>query len=266
LYYHNEASTAIDKNSFTYFPGAIPMSKHLLGSLKFSGGILSIYCLSLAIVPTASADTNLSNATGFNISNASGVNISNATGFAINNFNSFAPGSAAASRGNGGSAGAGDAGDTIATGDGSGTGDKSNPTFGRNRQANIRSAQALQSRLDAAQAAFDSASARVSQLLASSSTPSTTPDNPKLSAVRFALKPMNSTEAGECGCNNPDVAVKPADNGGAELAARELAAAKEAQAKAAIELADAQAQARQFLASAKAPQVESQNTTFSPLW
>ncbi len=232
------------------------MSKHLLGSLKFSGGILSIYCLSLAIVPTAHAQ---------NISNATGFNISQATGFSVAGFNSFAASSAAASRGNAGTAGTGDAG-TIATGDSGSTGDKSNPTFGNNRQANIRSAQALQSRLDAAQVAYDSASARVSQLLASSSTPPTTPDNSKLSAVRFALKPMSSTEAGSCGCNNPDVAVKPVDSSGAELAARELAAAKAAQAQAATELADAQAQARQFLASAKAPEVAAQNTTFSPVW
>ncbi len=229
------------------------MSKHLLGSLKFSGGILSIYCLTLAIVPTAHAQTNSSNSSGFNISNATGLSIS-----------SFAA-SSAASRRSGGSADAGDAG-TIAAGDGS-TGDKSNPTFGTNRQANIRNAQALQSRLDAAQASYDSASARVAQLLASSSTPPPAPDNSKLSPVRFALKPMSATEAGSCGCNNPDVAVKPADSSGAELAARELAAAKEAQAKAATELADAQAQARQYLASAKrATEAPAQNTTFSPVW
>jgi hypothetical protein len=256
LYYHNKIPLAIDKNLFTYFPGATPMSKHLLGSLKFSCGILSIYCLSLAIVPTAYAETNISNASGFNISQASG--------FSVAGFNSYAASSAAAS-GNGGNGGTADAGGTIATGDTGSTGDKSSTTFGTNRQANIRNAQALQSRLDAAQAASDSASARVAQLLAQSPTPPA-PDNAKLSAVRFALKPMNSQEAGECGCNNPDVAVKPADNSAAESAARELAAAKEAQAKAATELADAQAQARQFLASAKAPQVASQNTTFSPVW
>jgi hypothetical protein len=226
------------------------MSMHILNSLRFSGGILSIYCLSLAIAPIASADTNISNASGFNISQATGVQVAS--------FNSFAAKSASVS------AGGTDEGGTVAIGDAGGTGSKSSSRFGTNRQANIRAAQGLQSRLDTAQSAYDSASARVAQLLASSSTPPATPDSPKLSAVRFALKPMNSTEAGQCGCNNPDVAaVTPADNS-AEVA-RELAAAKEAQAKAAQELADAQAQARQFLESAKAPQV-AQNTTFSPVW
>ncbi len=242
------------------------MSKHVLGSLKFSGGILSIYCLGLAIVPTASA------APATNISNATGTNISNATGFSINNFNSFAPANASVSGGNGGTVATGDAGGTVATGDAGGTvatgdtgskGAKSNTIFGINRQANIRAAQLLQSQLDAAQSSYDSASARVSQLLAAAPTPATTPDNPKLSAVRFARL---ASQPGECGCNNPDVAVKPADNSAAELAAKELATAKEAQAKAATELAEAQAQARQFLASAKkAPQVSAQST-FSPVW
>jgi hypothetical protein len=235
------------------------MSKHILDSLRFSGGILSIYCLSLAIVPIASAETNISNASGFNISNTTGPQVAS--------FNSFAASSAsAAAAGNGGNGGTGGTGDggTVATGETGGTGPKSNARFGPNRLANIRAAQGLQARLDAAQLAYDSASARVAQLLANSSTPTATPDNSKLSPVRFALKPMNSTEAGQCGCNNPDVAaVTPADNS-AEVA-RELAAAKEAQAKAAQELAEAQAQARQFLESAKAPQV-AQNTTFSPIW
>jgi hypothetical protein len=254
LYYQNEVSRAIDKNWFTYFSGAIAMSKHILGSLKFSGGILSIYCLSLAIVPTAyAADTNVSNASGFNVSNASG--------FAINSFNSFAPASF--------SIGAGGNGGTTATGDAGGVGDiaaggKSNPIFGTNRQANIRNTQALQARLDAAQSAYDSASARVAQLLAASTTPPA-PDNSKLSAVRFARV---ATAPGECGCNNPDVATtKPADNSAAELAARELGVAKAAQAEAQAELEAAKTQARQYLASAqKASEVSAQNTTFSPIW
>jgi hypothetical protein len=231
------------------------MSMHILNSLRFSGGILSIYCLSLAIVPIASADTNVSNASGFNVSQASGLQVAS--------FNSFAP--ASASVGGNGGTGTGDAGDagTVATGEPGSKGAKSNAIFGSNRQANIRNAQGLQARLDAAQSSYDSASARVAQLLANSSTPAATPDSPKLSAVRFALKP---SPEGDCGCNNPDVAaVKPVDNNAAELAARELAAAKDNQAKAATELADAQAQARQFLASAKAPQV-AQNTVYSPVW
>jgi hypothetical protein len=53
----------------------------------------------------------------------------------------------------------------------------------------------------------------------------------------------------------------------AELAAREIAAAKEAQAKAATELAEAQTQARQYLASAKkASEVSAQNNASSPIW
>jgi hypothetical protein len=227
------------------------MSKHILNSLKFSGGILSIYCLSLAIVPTAYAQTNISNASGFNISNTTGVQVAS--------FNSFAARSASASSADGGT---GDAG-TVATGTGEpgSPGSKSDTLFGRNRQANIRNAQLLASRLDAAQASYDSASARVAQLEASASTPAATPDSPK-SAVRFALKP---SEPGNCGCNNPDVAAKPADNG-AELAARELATAKEAQAKAAQELADAKAQAGQYLASAKKAAEVAEQNTFSPVW
>jgi hypothetical protein len=239
------------------------MSKHILNSLRFSGGILSIYCLSLAIVPMASAaETNMSQGTG---AQTASFNQSQGTAAQTASFNSFAASSASASAaGKGGTGGEGGTGGTGGTGGEGGAGEKSNPRFSSNRQANIRAAQGLQARLDAAQSSYDSASARVAQLLASSSTPATTPDNPKLSPVRFALKPMNSTEAGECGCNNPDVAtVKPADNS-AEVA-RELAVAKEAQAKAAQELADAQAQARQFLESAKSPQV-AQNTTFSPVW
>jgi hypothetical protein len=237
------------------------MSKHILGSLKFSGGILSIYCLSLAIVPTANADTNISNAGGFNVSQASGFNVSQASGFNVASSNSYAPSSGSivgGSDGNGGTASNGEAGGNgeIAAGG------KSNPIFGTNRQANIRNAQALQARLDAAQSASDSASARVAQLLAGSTTPPT-PDNSKLSAIRYALKP---TAPGDCGCNNPDVATKPADNKPADNSA-ELAAAKEAQAKAATELAEAQAQARQYLASAKrASEVSAQNTSFSPIW
>jgi hypothetical protein len=255
LYYQNEVSRAIDKNWFTYFSGAIAMSKHILGSLKFSGGILSIYCLSLAIVPTAYADTNCSNCTGGNVSQASG--------FQSASFNSFAPSSASVAGGSGGSGG------TASNGEAGGNGEiaaggKSNPIFGTNRQANIRNAQALQARLDAAQSAYDSASARVAQLLAASTTPPA-PDSPKLSTVRFARA---ATAPGECGCNNPDVATtKPADNTAGELAAKELAAAKAAQAEAQIELDAAKTQAIQYLASAKrASEVSAQNTPYSPVW
>jgi hypothetical protein len=231
------------------------MSKHVLGSLKFSGGILSLYCLSLAIVPTAYSQ---------NISNATGGNVSQASGFQSASFNSFAPASASiGAGGSGGTASAGGTGDagTVATGD-TGTGAKSNTIFGTNRQANVRNAQALQSQLDAAQTSYDSASARVAQLLAASQTPPA-PDNAKSSAVRFALKP---SPEGSCGCNNPDVAVQPVDNSGAE-AAKELAAAKDAQAQAQAALDDAKGRARLFLASAdKAPEASAQNSSFSPVW
>jgi hypothetical protein len=234
------------------------MSKHLLNSLKFSCGIVSIYCLSLAIVPTADAQTaspppSLSNVTGVNVA-------SPVVG------PSLAPASISVSRGGVSNVGSTNVGGTVATGGINGssgvTGDKSNQTFGRNRQAIVSNTQAVRSRLEAAQIASDSASARVSQLLAQSpSTPSTTPDNSKLSAVRFALKPMSSTEAGACGCNNPDVVVKPTDNSGAELAA-----AKEAQAQATEELAAAQAQARQLLAAAKAAEAEDRNAASNTIW
>jgi hypothetical protein len=235
------------------------MSNHLPNFIKCSGGILSIYCLSLAIVPTAYAgDTNISNGSGFNISNASG--------YGVDSFNSFASSSFSISGGNGGNggvtggtAGTGEAGGTLATNE---TGSKANIVFGPNRLANIRGAQVLQSRLDAAQSVVDRASASVAKLIAASPTPPT-PDV-KLPAVRFARQ---VTLPGECGCNNPDVATKPADNSAAELAARELAAAKEVQAKAATELAEIQAQTRLYLAAAKkASEVSAQNTTFSPIW
>jgi hypothetical protein len=225
------------------------MSNHLPSFLKCSGGILSIYCLSLAIIPTASAEPN--------VSQGSGVQTAS--------FNSFAP--ASTSIGAGGSGGTTASGEPrgtgdIATGD-TGTGAKSNTFFGTNRQANVRNAQALQARLDTAQSAYDNASARVAQLLAASTTPPA-PDNSKLSTVRFARL---ATAPGDCGCNNPDVATKPADNTASELAAKELAAAQAAQTEAATELDAAKTQARQYLASAKrAFESSAQNTPYSPVW
>jgi hypothetical protein len=211
------------------------MSKHVLDSLKFSGGILSIYCLSLAIVPTAYAgDTNISNASGAQVAN----------------FNSYSASS----------------GESGGSGEGAGAGGKSNPTSGGNRLATIRAAQGLQSKLDAAQTTYSSASNRLSQLL--SAAPSSPPSTPTttLGAVRFSVKGggVKGEELTNCGCNNPDVAAtptKPNDN------SAEIAAAREAQAQAARELAEAQAQARQFLASTeKTPQVSAQKPAFSPVW
>jgi hypothetical protein len=239
------------------------MSNHLPSFLKCSGGILSIYCLSLAIVPTASAaDTNVSQASGVQTASFIG---SNFTGPQSASLNSFAP--ASTSIGAGSDGGTTASGGTTATGDiatgDTGAGAKSNTFFGTNRQANIRNAQAIQARLDAAQSAYDSASARVAQLLAASTTPPA-PDNSKLSTVRFARL---ATAPGECGCNNPDVATKPADNSASELAAKELAAAQAAKTEAATELDAAKTQARQYLASAKrAFEASAQNTSYSPVW
>jgi hypothetical protein len=233
------------------------MSKHLRSSLKFSCGILSIYCLSLAIVPTAYGQIPAPN-----ISTATGAIIASPTPPPIQ---SFAPASISISAGTtsgitpvSGASSIGGAG-TGVTGTGDvATGAKSNETFGINPQANIRNAQALQSQLQAAQASYDSSSARLAQLLAASPTPPA-PDNSKLSAVRFARQ---VAPEGSCGCENPDVVVKPVDNSGAELAA-----AKEAQAQAQAALDDAQSRARLFLASVdKAPAASAQNTSSSQVW
>jgi hypothetical protein len=241
------------------------MPKHILGSLKLSGGILSIYCLSLAIVPTAHAETNVSTGGGMQTASMNRPpaplsisiqpnSISNPPG---NSGPGIAPavtpgGSPFVGRGSAtpGSVATGNAGD-IATAN-----EKGRTIFGTNPQANIRATQAIQARLDAAQSAVDSTSARLSQLLAASPTPQAS-DNSKLSAIRYALKP---TAPGDCGCNNPDVTTKPADN------SAELAAAREAQSKAATELAEAQDQARQFLVSAQKVAEVSQNNAYSPVW
>jgi hypothetical protein len=205
------------------------MSNHL-GSLKISGGILSIYCLSLVVMPTAHAQTNISNATG---------TTSYSSGFVSN-----------------GRSGAGA---------GQGAGGKSAETIAANTQAAIKAAQGFQTRLDTAQTTFTQASALVSQLSSTPSTPSTPTAQP--GAVRFSVRSggVLGESLANCGCKNPDVAVaptKPDDNSAA------LAAAKEAEAKAATELAEAQAQARQFLAANKAntAAASTDNSTPSPLW
>jgi hypothetical protein len=61
------------------------MSKYLLNPLKFSGSIVGIYCLSLALAPIAYSipTTNVSTTTGTNVSTASGTNVSTASGSAL---------------------------------------------------------------------------------------------------------------------------------------------------------------------------------------
>ncbi len=226
------------------------MSNHLLGSLKFSGGILSLYCLSLAIVPTAHAQTNVSNSSGTNVSNASGFSIgSNASGFGINNFNSFSQP------------------DTSIGG--SGSGDKANDSNTANARAVINQAKAFQSNLDQAQAEFNAASSAYNAALSqsSSSTPPTSGGSAP-EARRFTVKDggVKGEELANCGCANPDVVTTPTTPSQPENSAA-LAAARARKEKAAAELAQAQTQARQFLAEVKkAPQVSVQNNGFSPLW
>lgn len=206
------------------------MSKYLVNSLKLSGGIVCIYCASLAIVPIAQARPN--------------INLSNATGTT-----SYANGFVSTS---------GDSG-------GSGADGKSNESNSANILAANRAAQGLKSGLATAQANLDNANAVVNQLLSSStSTPSTT--SPKPAPVRFAIK--SGGVAGEaltnCGCPNTDVVSVPTTDDNSV----KLAAAKAAQAQAAMELAQAQAQARQFLAAnqANSTAVSPANNRSIPLW
>jgi hypothetical protein len=204
------------------------MSKYLVNSLKLSGGILCIYCASLATAPIAQAGTNISNGTG---------TTSYANGFV---------------------SGSGDSG-------GSGADGKSNESTSANTLAANRAAQGFKAQLETAQANYNGATDLVSLLSSSSSsTPSTT--SPKPAPVRFALK--SGGVLGEaltnCGCPNTDVVSVPTtdDNG------VKLVAAKAAQAKAAMELAEAQAQARQFLAANQANSTGGSpaNNRSIPLW
>ncbi len=205
------------------------MSNYLLGSLKLSGGILCIYCASFAIAPIAQARPNLSNAGG------------------------------STSYSNGFVSGTGDSGGDA------GAGGKSNEGAAANALAVSRQAQGLQSLLQTAQTNYNTITALVNQL-ASSSTSTTSITSPKPAPVRFAIK--SGAVAGEaltnCGCQNTDVVSVPSTNDNSA----ELAAAKAAQAKAAMELAQAQAQTRQFLAAnqANSNAVSSGNNRSIPLW
>jgi hypothetical protein len=95
----------------------------------------------------------------------------------------------------------------------------------------------IQQRLAAAQAAFDSASAKLSQIQTASQGP-----------VRYARIP---SEGGDCGCLNPDNVSM----------SGEMESARAEEAEAASRLAEAQTEARQFLDSAKVVTGGS-----SPLW
>jgi hypothetical protein len=204
------------------------MSKYLVNSLKLSGGILCIYCASLAIAPIAQAGTNISNAGGTT---------------------SYANGFVSAV----GDSGAG------------GAGAKSNEGAAVNALAANRAAQGFKAQLETAQASYNNTTTLVNQL--SSSSPSSTSINsPKPAPVRFAIKSggVLGESLTNCGCPDTDLVSVPSPiNNSAELVA-----AKAAQAKAAMELAQSQAQVRQFLAANQSTSTGGSpvNNSSIPLW
>jgi hypothetical protein len=208
------------------FLGKIPMSKHILNPLKLAASIAGLFCLTLAIAPTASAETNISNGGGTNVSNGGGGNVSNGGGGNVSN-------------GGGGSVSTG--------GGGSSNNGGGNPNGGGYSADTISQAQSYFNALAAAQSNYEQAASRLAALEASQPKASSGP-------VRYGREPGDMAS---CGCLNPDTA-------GAGSA--ELAAAKAAEADAAAELAKAKAASRQFLESVKGSSVAGNLTYSSPIW
>jgi hypothetical protein len=215
------------------------MSKSILGSHKFSGGILSIYCLSLAIVPTAHARSVEDPVTPV-------TPVTNTSGYTNNNFNAFSQPN------------------TSVAGSGSGAGSKENEPNATSTLATIKAAQGFTALLDDKQTAFNASSAAYEEQLAQSSATPPAPCGSKPDVARFTVRNVGLAggEVANYGCPSSAVAATPTkpDNSAA------LAAARAAKEKAATELAQAQTQARQFLQSLQQDKVSAQNTRFSPLW
>jgi hypothetical protein len=200
------------------------MSRHLLNSLRFSGGIVGLCCLSLALAPIAQAGgTNPATNSGANVSTSTGTTMPISSG-------SGSPSSPNKASNTTGSGNTGNSGVDVKENGGTATTD---------RAAVIQSAQLLQTRLISAQKTYETASARVAEL---ESQATATPASPQPAPVRFSIKQGQGSDVASCACNNPDVAGVPNRNA-------ELASAKQVQSIAAADLAQAQARSRQFLES-----------------
>ncbi len=252
---------SVNINSLNFLQ-ELAMSKYLISTLKISGTILGLYCLTLTIVPTANANpaTNISNATGANISNATGSGGCTSTKCPADSDDTdpkFTFYNGSTSSGSTGTVTAG-TGTTYNEASSSGIGGSRSSNSGKTGSAagnssigagaaTIALIQQFQSQLSTVQSAYESAAAKLAQVQSAQAAAS------KSDPVRYAR-----VMAAECGCMNPTNASNMAD---------ELATARAAEAKAAEDLVQAQAATRKFLADAKnRNSLASGGTSLSPLW